>query len=98
MRERSGGVRFVTLSFLVLGDDAVMGGAGREKEGRQKSMMGGGHPERDDLPQLVKITECCGEGGGNLRTRVEVSKGIPWIYPRERARMKGEREGQPKQR
>ena len=33
------------------------------------------------------------ERGGNLRTRVAVSWGIPWIYPRDRARRKVEREG-----
>ncbi len=38
------------------------------------------------------------ERGGNLRTRVEVSRGIPWIYPREKARRKVDREGDPKQR
>ena len=38
------------------------------------------------------------ERGGNLRTRVAVSWGIPWIYPRDRARRKVEREGEPKQR
>jgi hypothetical protein len=36
------------------------------------------------------------ERGGNLRTRVEVSRGIPWIYPRETAQRKVEREGEPK--
>jgi hypothetical protein len=32
-------------------------------------------------------------GGGNFRTRVEVKRGIPWIYLRERALRKIEREG-----
>ncbi len=36
--------------------------------------------------------------GGNFLTRAGVSLGIPWIYPRERARRKVEREGEPKQR
>ena len=33
-----------------------------------------------------------------MRTRVVVSWGIPWIYPRDRARRKVEMEGEPKQR
>ena len=33
-----------------------------------------------------------------MRTRVGGSWGIPWIYPRDRARRKVEREGEPKQR
>ena len=33
-----------------------------------------------------------------MRTRVWVRRGIPWIYPRERARRKEDREGEPKQR
>jgi hypothetical protein len=36
--------------------------------------------------------------GGNLRTSLGVSRGIPWIYPRERARRKVEIDGEPKQR
>jgi hypothetical protein len=36
--------------------------------------------------------------GGNLRTSLVVSRGIPWIYPRERARRKVEIDGEPKQR
>ena len=38
------------------------------------------------------------ERGGNLRTREAVSEGIPWMKPRERARMKVEIEGDPKAR
>jgi hypothetical protein len=38
------------------------------------------------------------ERGGNLRTREEVSVGIPWMNPRERARVKVEMEGEPKAR
>ena len=38
------------------------------------------------------------ERGGNLRTRVWVKRGIPWIYPRDKARKKVEREGEPKLR
>jgi len=33
-----------------------------------------------------------------LRTRVWVKRGIPWIYPRDKARKKVEREGEPKLR
>ena len=33
------------------------------------------------------------ERGGNLRTRMEVSLGIPWMYPRDRARRKVEMGG-----
>ena len=36
------------------------------------------------------------ERGGNLRTRAAVSLGIPWMYPRERARRKVEMGGEPK--
>jgi hypothetical protein len=35
---------------------------------------------------------------GNLRTSLGVSRGIPWIYPQERARRKVEIDGEPKQR
>jgi hypothetical protein len=38
------------------------------------------------------------ERGGNLRTREAVSVGIPWMKPRERARVKVEMEGEPKAR
>ena len=38
------------------------------------------------------------ERGGNLRTREAVSEGIPWMKPRERARVKVEIEGEPKAR
>ncbi len=41
----------------------------------------------------------CGKGeGGNVRTRVAVSLGIPWMYPRDKARMKVEMGGEPKER
>ena len=33
------------------------------------------------------------ERGGNLRTRAAVSLGIPWMYPRDRARRKVEMGG-----
>ncbi len=33
------------------------------------------------------------ERGGNLRTRVAVSLGIPWMYPRDRTRRKVEMGG-----
>ena len=33
------------------------------------------------------------ERGGNLRTRVAVSLGIPWMYPRDKARRKVEMGG-----
>ena len=33
-----------------------------------------------------------------MRTRVWVKRGIPWIYPRDKARKKVEREGEPKLR
>ncbi len=35
---------------------------------------------------------------GNLRTRVAVSLGIPWMYPRDKARRKVEMGGEPKGR
>ncbi len=38
------------------------------------------------------------ERGGNLRTREAVSVRIPWMKPRERARVKVEIEGEPKAR
>ena len=38
------------------------------------------------------------ESGGNLRTREAVRVGIPWINPREMARVKVEMEGEPKER
>ena len=33
-----------------------------------------------------------------MRTRVAVSLGIPWMYPRDKARMKVEIGGEPKER
>ena len=43
------------------------------------------------MPQLVKMTKCGGE-------REERELAHAWIYPRDRARRKVEREGEPKQR
>jgi hypothetical protein len=34
----------------------------------------------------------------NLRTSLGVSCGIPWMYPRDKARRKVEMEGEPKER
>ena len=62
----------------------------------------GGGVLRVDATPCRKVSRCpyavARERGGNLRTRVWVSRGIPWIYPRERARRKVEREGEPKLR
>ena len=62
----------------------------------------GGGVLRVDATPCRKVLRCpyavARERGGNLRTRVWVSRGIPWIYPRERARRKVEREGEPKLR
>ena len=68
MRERSGGGRFVPLSFLVFlvgGDDVVWGGEGRERREAARQ-EGGGNPSGggNALPQLVKMTKCCGEREG----------------------------------
>ena len=58
MRERSGGVLFVPLSFLLF-----LGGERRGKAARQD---GGGNPScgRDAFPQLVEVTKGCGEREG----------------------------------
>jgi hypothetical protein len=102
-RERSGGARFVSLSFLVflvLGDDVVLGGEGRERRAAERH--DGGEIRRVDATPFLSWSRWPNaverEGGGNLRTRMEVTRGIPRIYPRERARRKEEREGEPKQR
>ncbi len=80
--EGTGGRRaFVLLSFL------VFLGSGQDTEGRAAER----HEEEgvrlvDAMPFLSwsrcpKAVER--ERGGSLRTRVDVSRGIPWIYPRE---------------
>ncbi len=52
---------------------------------------------RMDATPCLKVSRCpyavARERGGNFRSMVWVNKGIPWIYPRERARRKVEREG-----
>ena len=88
-----------------------MGSEGEAFEGgviRVEGSVGGnreagrGGVLRVDATPCRKVLRCpyavARERGGNLRTRVWVSRGIPWIYPRERARRKVEREGEPKLR
>ena len=62
----------------------------------------GGGVLRVDATPCLKVSRCpyavARERGGNLRTRVWVKRGIPWIYPRDKARKKVEREGEPKLR
>jgi hypothetical protein len=62
----------------------------------------GGGVLRVDATPCRKVSRCpyavARERGGNLRAMVWVNRGIPWIYPRERARRKVEREGEPKLR
>ena len=73
MRDRSGGVLFLPLSFLVFlvlgagdtqeGSDGEEDAEIREEAARQDgggNPSGGGHA----LPQLVKMTKCCGEREG----------------------------------
>ena len=72
MRDRSGGVLFLPLSFLVFlvlgagdtqeGSDGEEDAEIREEAARQEggNPSGGGHA----LPQLVKVTKCCGEREG----------------------------------
>ena len=139
MKERSGGVLLVPLSFLVFlvcGEE--LGSGGEDRERRVPACQTRGAPralkvlrpnsskvrpnnrwfatplrksaERQDEGGTCRVeaTPCrswsrcqnavARERGGNLRTRVAVSWGIPWIYPRDRARRKVEREGEPKQR
>ena len=59
----------------------------------------GGGVLRVDATPCRKVSRCpyavARERGGNLRAMVWVNRGIPWIYPRERARRKVEREGEP---
>ena len=143
MRDRSGGVLFLPLSFLVfliLGAGDTQGGSDEEEDAERRVPVcqTRGAPralkvlrpnsskvrpnnrwfatplrksaERQDEggTRRVEATPCrswsrcpnavARERGGNLRTRVAVSWGIPWIYPRDRARRKVEREGEPKQR
>ena len=73
----------------------------REALGAAARQVGGGVLRVDATPCL-KVSRCpyavARERGGNLRTRVWVKRGIPWMYPRERARRKVEREGEPKLR
>ena len=77
------------------------GVGGREALEATERQVGGGVLRVDATP-CRKVSRCpyavARERGGNLRTRVWVSRGIPWIYPRERARRKVEREGEPKLR
>ena len=78
------------------------GGVGvREALEATERQVGGGVLRVDATPCL-KVSRCpyavARERGGNLRTRVWVKRGIPWMYPRERARRKVEREGEPKLR
>jgi hypothetical protein len=79
-----------------------LSGRGKERGSSEAGWGGNLSCGRNAIPQLVEVTKGCGERererGGNLRTRVEVSRGIPWIYPRERVRRKVERKGEPKQR
>ena len=73
MRDRYGGVLFLPLSFLVFlvlgagdtqeGSDGEEDAEIREEAARQEgggNPSGGGHA----LPQLVKMTKCCGEREG----------------------------------
>ena len=73
MRDRSGEVLFLPLSFLVFlvlgagdtqeGSDGEEDSETREEAARQGgggNPTGGGHA----LPQLVKVTKCCGEREG----------------------------------
>ena len=72
MRDRSGEVLFLPLSFLVFlvlgagdtqeGSDGEEDSETREEAARQEggNPSGGGHA----LPQLVKMTKCCGEREG----------------------------------
>ena len=80
----------------------VMGG--EESRGTRlstKRQVRGGRRRVEATP-LRRVSRCpkavARDRGGNLRTRVWVKRGIPWIYPRERARRKEDREGEPKQR
>ena len=69
-------------------------------EATERQVGGGGL--RVDATPCLKVSRCpyavARERGGNFRAMVWVNKGIPWIYPRERARRKVEREGEPKLR
>ncbi len=109
MRDRSGGILFVPLSFLVflvLEDGDKQEGSDEEEDSEKRRKAA-----RQDGGGYVWWRQClasAGQGdqrlwreredGNNLRTRVAVSWGIPWMYPRDRARRKVEREGEPKQR
>ena len=82
----------------------LLGLGGEESRGTRRSaerQVRGGSRRVEATP-LRRVSRCpkavARDRGGNFRTRVWVSRGIPWIYPRERARRKEDREGEPKQR
>ena len=89
-------------SVIRVGEAWVRGGSrGERSVGGNREAGGGWGPARgrDALSQSVEVPVCCGKGErGKLPTMVGVKRGIPWIYPRERARRKVEREGEPKLR
>jgi hypothetical protein len=85
-----------------VGEAGIRGGSRGERSVGGNREAGRGGVLRVDATPCRKVSRCpyavARERGGNLRTRVWVSRGIPWIYPRERARRKVEREGEPKLR
>ena len=78
------------------------GGGRGEGSGGGNREAGRGGVLRVDATPCRKVSRCpyavARERGGNFRAMVWVNRGIPWIYPRERARRKVEREGEPKLR
>ena len=78
------------------------GGRGVERDKIVRQVRGGRRRVEATSTPLRRVSRCpkavARDRGGNLRTRVWVKRGIPWIYPRERARRKEDREGEPKQR
>jgi hypothetical protein len=80
------------------------GGGGRDGEDvllMEERHVGGGTLRVEAIPfrRVSRWPKAVArDRGGNLRTSLGVSRGIPWIYPRERARRKVEIDGEPKQR
>ena len=84
-------------SVIRVGEAWIRGGNRGEKSiGSDRETL------RVDATPWRKVSRCpyavARERGGNFRAMVGVKRGIPWIYPRERARRKVEREGEPKLR
>ena len=82
--------------------DESRGGGERRGLARGKARIEDGKERREEARFFRSMSRCpnavWGERGGDLRTREAVSWGIPWMNPRERARVKVEIEGEPKAR